>query len=232
MQKSAYVKIHGCLARPKSRAHENSAMEDSWVRIDHIAEVCPFVGLDRIRESITKEEYDARPNDDFYSSNVEGVVTLYWKYFTSCRILFSVLTERSDITYEVRESAESLMARINAAEFPPEEPEPTTLGYAFEAMNTQTVVVTVDDLDDFDTIRFAGKASATLTSALSMADNVASEVAPGDIGVGTNPLSAESHVIDVGGVGNIKVSRSQDGTVLYFVADDAVQAFGIQITAV
>ena len=130
------------------------------------------------------------------------------------------------------ELAEDLVARINLLEYPEANVEPTVLGYAYEDLNTQTISVTVADIDDFETITFQGKAARNTASALQSPNNVDSSVAPADIGVSTNPLTAGSHVIDVGGNGNIKVSRNADGTVLYFVADDAVQAFGIQITAV
>ena len=198
------------------------------MRIEHILEICPLVGHDRIREEITKEQYDARPNDEFYGTTPYTRTTpKYWKYTTSCRI-YANLDEPTGRVLNVRETAESLIARINAIEYPPETPDPVALGYAYEASNVQNVTVSVADIDDFGMIRFTGKAARAPSSALAMADNVMSEVAPGDIGVGTNPLTAESHVIALP-AGNIKVSRNMAGTALYLVADDAVQAFGIQI---
>ena len=230
MKKTEYIKLRGCLHQPDSRAGLSSVMEDSWMRVEHILEICPLVGHDRIREEITKEQYEARLNDEFYGTTGFSAVQ-YWKYTVSSRVYPQLTAGSRNEVLDVPESAESLMARINAIEFPPETPDPVTLGYAQEASNVQNVTVSVADIDDFGMVRFTGKAARSPADALAMADNVMSEVAPGDIGVGTNPLTAESHVIALP-AGNIKVSRNADGTVLYFVADDAVQAFGIQITGI
>ncbi len=89
--------------------------------------------------------------------------------------------------------------------------------------------MTVPDIDDFSMITFRGKAARTANAALVMADNVMSTVAPEDIGVGSNPLTATGALVIALPAGNIRVSRNDAGTVLYLVADDAVQAFGIEI---
>ena len=202
------------------------------MRIEHILEICPLAGHDRIREEITKEEYDARPNDELCGTTPHGSTAFkYWKYTVSSRVYPNITVGDRNTVLDVPESAESLIARINALEFPPETPDPVELYYAQAASNVQTVSVVVPDIDGFGMIRFTGKAARSPADALAVADNVMSEVAPGDIGVGTNPLTAESHVIALP-AGNIKVSRNADGTVLYLVADDAVQAFGIQITGI
>ena len=87
MKKTNFVKVQGCLIGPNVNVSNNNTREDSWLRIADILEVCPLLNDDRIREEITKEEYDARPNDTHYGMHVRRSTTDYWKYYDSCRII-------------------------------------------------------------------------------------------------------------------------------------------------
>ena len=132
MQKSGFIKVIGCVESLRSTS-VTPELQNSWIRIEHIFDICPLEGQYRIKEEITQDEYDNRPNDEYYGIVQTGqTVFRNFKYFDSCRIHPADINSTFTLILNVRESAESLIARINAVEFPPETPDPVTLGYAQE----------------------------------------------------------------------------------------------------
>lgn len=111
----------------------------------------------------------------------------------------------------------------------PAPPVPAQLGYAYASKNTAVVSASVEDIDGYETIEFTGRAAETVAKALAVTEPFIVRVPRADIPVNDNPVSAPHKVLTAPDGGNINVSRSTDGTTLYFLADDAVMAFGIEV---
>ena len=106
------------------------------------------------------------------------------------------------------------------------------LGYAFGKENTTPVAHSILDIDNFDTLTFAGRAGATHLAAMQQREEFSLCVIAKNIPVNTNPSTSPFHALVIPEVGNIRLSRSVDGQTLYFLADDSAMAFGIYVTGI
>lgn len=241
-----FIKVDGCVytrwRTALERGQHDSLGETNYIRVQDIIEICEVTANYRLWEESTKEEYDNRePGTVKDWENRSG--TYFRRVPTTEITLGFVPQERGGDSHHVEhvglrvpEHIDSLIARINAIEFPPEPEDPaqapTQLGYAFAKNNTAILQVTVADIDDYDVIEFSGRAADKTENALKLTEGFSIEVDRADIPINTSPISAPHHVLAIGDAGNINISRSTDGTTLYMIADDAVMAFGISISGV
>ena len=106
---------------------------------------------------------------------------------------------------------------------------PARLGFASAASNSHVVSATVTDIDDFARLTFGVRAARTAAAALAVATPHSVTVDVPNIPINTNPISGARLTLAVPGAGNIVVSRSRRGRMLFFLGQDAVAAFGITI---
>ena len=106
---------------------------------------------------------------------------------------------------------------------------PTRLGYAYAANNLQFIAVAVDDIDDYATIEFRGRAARTAGEALAVAEPFSLKYRVSDVPINARPASAPRLVVPIPGADNINVGRSADGQTLYLLGQDGAAVFGLAV---
>ena len=107
-----YIYVEGC-AQQVNRAYNRGG---AWVRVSEISELCEVLGTERLRAEITKDEYEARPpgSEDYDSSPPS-----YWRYLTTTEMFIGHAGSTDGVKFLAAEPIATLIARINAIEFPP-----------------------------------------------------------------------------------------------------------------
>lgn len=106
---------------------------------------------------------------------------------------------------------------------------PSRIGYAFVADNKTIAAVAVDDIDSYEKLALIGRAGQTPSKLANMNGTVDVEAAVTAIPINTDPVQTPYYSMALPSVGNVRVSRSADGTILYFLGDDEAAAMSIEV---
>lgn len=113
---------------------------------------------------------------------------------------------------------------------PPTPVVPDRLGFVHASTNKQMVSASLTtSIASYAEIEFVGRAGATVAAAFATTEPFEIRIPVEDIPINASPVLPPLKTFTVAGVGNINMSRSQDGATLYFLGDDDAQAFAMEI---